>query len=511
MIRLLWLIFYFLTIYAFIPGFISRAFGFRAFRRGLAKRELALTFDDGPDPVYTPRLLDALKRYDAKATFFVVGSHAEQNPELIRRMHEEGHAIGIHNYVHRSNWIMSPWTVKRHILRTSEIIEGITGTKPLYYRPPWGIVNVFDFAQLRTMNIVLWTKMFGDWKKKVGTDNLYRKMRENLYPGQVFLLHDRGDTFGADEEAPAHTIAAVERILEDGRELELKFVTVEELMTLTDSNRAARLESKRAVRGGRSAATEVRSAARSEDHANAKDAAGSAETKRASSGSKIGPVKRVVVWAWMLWEKLFHVLFHLHPVGDGSFMHYRIIKYSGPDLVLRDQSRIQRGDLVAEMHFDNETMYRIGMQSKSAVQIALRLIREVKVALPDASRQFTVLHREKPIKAIFGISMVNRGAEALGFDTFSLKPGLFSKLTNWYLKLLMSIIHPDGKTKVRRQREKLEPRMILMSREMLNLWKDPAAAEAALKEAQESKKPSPAAAARQSELHEGGAAQPLIP
>ncbi|CAM3982157.1 polysaccharide deacetylase family protein [Cohnella lubricantis] len=492
--RLLWWIFYFLTVYAFIPGFVSRVFGFRVFRKGLAKREIALTFDDGPDPVYTPKLLDALKRYDAKATFFVVGAHAEQNPELIRRMHEEGHAIGIHNYVHRSNWIMSPWTVKRHVLRTSQIIESITGKQPQYYRPPWGIVNIFDFAQLRSLNIVLWTKMFGDWKKKVGADNLYRKMRESFFPGQVFLLHDRGDTFGADEEAPAHTIAAVERILEDGRELGLQFVAIDELIALSDSNRAARLESKRAVRG-KGGSSDVQE--------NAKKAG-------AGSSVKAGPFKQVVVWAWMQWERLFHVMFRLHPVGDGSFMHYRIIKYGGPDLVLRDQSRIQRGDLVAEMHFDNEAMYRIGMQSKSALQIALRLIRETKVALPDISRQLEVIHREKNVKAIFGISMVNRGAEGLGFDTFPLQPGLFSKMTNWYLKLLMSIIHPDGKAKVKRQREKLEPRMILMSREMLNLWQDPEAAEAALKEAQQSKKPSPAAAARQSELLMDGAGEPLI-
>lgn len=503
MMRLLWWIFDFLTVYAFIPGFISRVFGFRVFRRGVAKRELALTFDDGPDPRYTPMLLDLLKRYDAKATFFVVGSHAEQNPELIRRMHEEGHAIGIHNYVHRSNWVMSPWTVKRHVQRTSQIIESITGKKPQFYRPPWGIVNVFDFAQLRSLNIVLWTKMFSDWKKKVGADNLYRKMRENLFPGQVFLLHDRGDTLGADEEAPAHTIAAVERILEDGRELEFKFVTVDELMALSDGNRAARLASKRAIRRGGSEAH----ASSAADGSNGR--AGDAGTK-AAGVAKVGPVKRVVVGAWMLWEKLFHVVFRLHPVGDGSFMYYRIIRYSGPDLVLRDQSRIRRGDLVAELHFDNETMYRIGMQSKSAVQIALRLIREVKVALPDASRQFAVLHREQPIKAIFGVSMVNKGAEALGFDTFSLKPGLFSKLTNWYLKLLMSIIHPDGKSKIRKHGEKLEPRMILMSRKLLNLWQDPASAEAALKEAYQSKKPSPAAAARQSELREDGAIQPLV-
>lgn len=445
-----------IMIYALIPGFVSRAFGFRAFRRGLAAREVALTFDDGPDPVYTPRLLDLLKREGAKATFFVVGAHAEQNPELIRRMHEEGHTLGIHNYVHRSNWVMSPWTVKRHVQRTSDIIEGITGEKPRYYRPPWGIVNVFDFVLLRRMQIVLWTKMYGDWNRKVGAEGLYRKIRETLAPGQVLLLHDRGDTFGADREAPANTLAAVERTLRDGRELQLRFVGIGELIALTESNRTARAERKRAVRSGDAAA-------------------------------KTGPVKRVVVSGWMVWEKLFHVMFRLHPVGDGSFMHYRIIKYGGEELTLRDGSPIRRGDYVAEVHFDNESMYRMGMQSKSALQ----------VALPDASRRLISVPQGKEIKALYGVSMVNRGAEGLGFDTFPLKPGLFSVMSNWYLKLLMSIIHPDGKKKIARHGEKMEPRMILMSREMLALWRDPAAAEAALKEAAEAKKPAPAAAALQ--------------
>ncbi|KHF34701.1 Peptidoglycan-N-acetylglucosamine deacetylase [Paenibacillus sp. P1XP2] len=92
---LLWL-FYISSFYAFIPGLITRIFGFRVFRRGSTEHAYALTFDDGPDPQYTPQLLDLLKKYDAKATFFVVGSHAEQNPELVKRMYDEGHLIGIH-------------------------------------------------------------------------------------------------------------------------------------------------------------------------------------------------------------------------------------------------------------------------------------------------------------------------------------------------------------------------------------------------------------------------------
>ncbi|WP_051317959.1 polysaccharide deacetylase family protein [Cohnella thermotolerans] len=475
--RILWWLFYFLTFYAFIPGFVSRAFGFRAFRRGLAKREIALTFDDGPDPVYTPQLLDLLRKYEAKATFFVVGAHAEKHPEIILRMHEEGHTIGIHNYVHRSNWMMSPRTVKRQVQRTSDIIEGITGVRPIYYRPPWGIVNVFDFAQLRHMQIVLWTSMFGDWKEKVGVDKLYRKMRDRLAPGQVFLLHDRGDTFGADPEAPAHTIQALERLLREARERKLAFVGIGELMAITEENRALRKAKKQGAAAAGGEASGARSAPR-----------------------RAGPFKRLVVSLWMLWEKLFHVTFRLRPIGDGSFMYYRIVKYSGPELTLRDGSRLRRGDRVAELHFDNATMMAIGTRSKSAIQIAIRLIREVKATLPDVARELNAIPQSGEVKAIYGVSMVNQGAENLGFDTFALPKGLFAKATNWYLKLLMRIIHPDGSRKISKHSDKLEPRIIVMGRETLNGWAKPSAAEAEA-EAQEAeaKQESAAAAAREAD------------
>lgn len=171
---LLWL-FYISSFYAFIPGMISRIFGYRVFRKGTGLNEFALTFDDGPDPRFTPLLLDLLKKYDAKATFFVVGSNAERYPELIRRIHAEGHLIGIHNYVHKTNWLMRPATVRRQIQRTNDIIYNIIGERSTYYRPPWGIVNLFDISKRRQVEIVLWSVMFGDWREKLGAQRLTEK------------------------------------------------------------------------------------------------------------------------------------------------------------------------------------------------------------------------------------------------------------------------------------------------------------------------------------------------
>ena len=234
---ILWVGIYFLTFYALLPALVSRIFGFRVFRRGQTEREIALTFDDGPDPEYTPELLDLLKRHGAKGTFFVVGENADKHPDIIARIHEEGHILAIHNYVHKSNWLMRPSTVKRQIQRTSDAIERVTGIKPKYYRPPWGIVNLFDFAKKGRIQIVLWTSLFGDWSAKVGVEKLYRRMRRKLRPGEVFLLHDCGTTFGADRDAPANTIAALSRILEDGRKLGLTFVGIDEMIAITEARK----------------------------------------------------------------------------------------------------------------------------------------------------------------------------------------------------------------------------------------------------------------------------------
>lgn len=449
--RILWWVFYYFSIYAFLPGFFSRVFGLRAFRRGLTDREISLTFDDGPDPRYTPQLLDLLKEHGAKATFFVVGANAEKYPDIVKRIHDEGHDLGIHNYVHRSNWIMRPKTVKRQVERTSDIIYGITGERPRFYRPPWGIINIFDFARRSSLQIVLWTSMFGDWKEKVGADKLYRKMREKLGPGQVFLLHDCGETFGADPAAPANTIQAVRRILEDGASLGLRFVGIGEMIELTERAKA-----------------EKRKKAEAKLAVKKKKLASIGETAAASAGPRVGPFKRAVVAVWLLWEKLFHLVFRLKPLGNHDFMHYRVRKYSGPALKLQDGSELRRGDLIMELHFDNAKMYEIGMTSRSALQIAIRLIREVEGILPDIALEMERLPQRDEVKAIYGVTMIAKGAETIGFETFELPRGWFASLTNRYLRLLMRVIRPGG---AKKGTGAIAARTVVMTRERLAAWR----------------------------------------
>ncbi len=420
---ILWIGIYFLTFYAFLPAFVSRIFGFRVFMRGKSDREIALTFDDGPDPEYTPKLLDLLKRHGAKATFFVVGENAEKHPDIIARIHEEGHLLAIHNYVHKSNWLMRPSTVRKHIQRTSEVIERITGEKPKYYRPPWGIVNLFDFASKGRIQIVLWTSMFGDWSAKVGEDKLYRRMRSKLKPGEVFLLHDCGTTFGADRDAPAHTIAALSRILDDGREQGLEFVGIDRLIAITAARR-----------------------------------------------SKIGPLKKVVVTLWLQYEKLFHVVFRLRPVGDGHSFNYRVRKYAGPPIELLNTETLRSGDLVMELHFENKMMFEMGMNARNTMQIGIKIIREVEKALPDLGKALSVISNGDKVKALYGVSMIHRGAESLGFQVVDLPRGLFAWATNIYLRILIRVIHPSGSERVKEHGQSLEPRMLLMSRDNLHRW-----------------------------------------
>lgn len=446
---ILWIGFYFLTFYAFLPALVSRIFGFRVFLKGKTDRDIALTFDDGPDPVYTPKLLDLLKRYGAKGTFFVVGENAERYPEIIARIHEEGHIIGIHNYVHHSNWLMRPRTVKRQIHRTSDVIKKITGIRPLYYRPPWGIVNVFDYANLGYLQIVLWTSMFEDWRKKIGPEKLYRRMRRKLKPGQVFLLHDCGSTLGADRDAPAHTIEALERILNDGRDLGYRFIGIDEMIEMTEQEKKRRKSDKTAT--GKTPPLKNDPEGKGDRH-------------------KIGPLKKAIVSVWMLYEKLFHVLFRLRPVGDGESFNYRVRRYAGPPLDLRGNTTLRSGDYVMELHFENQMLFNLGMNSKSSLQTGIKIIREMEKALPQLARELGEAPNGGKVKALYGVSMVHRGAESLGYDTFDLPKGLFSWSTNIYLRLLMRIIHPGGKDRVREGRQPLNPRMVLMPRDVLLGW-----------------------------------------
>ncbi|WP_127529653.1 polysaccharide deacetylase family protein [Paenibacillus kobensis] len=424
--NLLILLFYGLTFYAFLPGLISRLFGFRVFKRGRAKREIALTFDDGPDPRYTPQLLDLLQRYGAKATFFVVGAHAERHPELLKRMQDEGHVIGVHNYEHKTNWLMRPKTVKRQIERTNEIIMNATGQRAVYYRPPWGIVNIFDYS-LRNLQIILWSSLFGDWRYKVGAKQLEQRMMKKLRPGEVMLLHDCGMTPGADENAPENMLKALDNVMREGVRRGFRFIAIDEMIGLTEKARA--LVPKRS--------------------------------------------KRIMIGLWLTWEKLFHLTFRTKPIGspDPSF-HYRVIKYHGRTLSLSGGRELVNGDPIVELHFDNKLLMELAHKSASPVATAIRLVREMEKRLPIMAMTIAEDAEARRAKAVYGVTMIHRGADRMGFQVHPLPDGLFARMSKIYLHILMRILTPPSKPGKKSERHAVEmaPHIVLFDMpDILNL------------------------------------------
>lgn len=420
--------FYILTFYAFLPGIVSRIFGFRVFKRGKSERELCLTFDDGPDAHYTLLLLDLLKKYEAKATFFVVGVNAEKHPDIIKRIHDEGHLIGIHNYVHKSNWLMRPRTVKRQIKKTLDIIHKITGQKTVYYRPPWGIVNLFDFTSLGYLHIILWSAMFGDWRKRVGAERLERRMMKKLRGGEVLLLHDCGTTFGADPDAPANMLIALERFLQAAQAKDLRCIRIDEMIETTDQSLS---------------------------HSR-------------SQASRMKPGKKMLVKLWLAWERCFHVLFRLKKTSDPDpSMYYRITRYHGQDVTMRDGRVLTKGDPVMELHFDNKKMYEMGMKSRSTMQVAIQVIRMVEKSLPYFAEQLISKPELAKVKALFGITMIHRGSEKFGFNVLDLPKGLFARLTKMYLKILLFVIHPNGQARLKDRSHELVPKRLVLSSEIV--------------------------------------------
>ncbi|PKQ89184.1 polysaccharide deacetylase family protein [Paenibacillus sp. BGI2013] len=425
---LLWLL-YLSSFYAFIPSLISRLFGFRVFRRGRSDTQFALTFDDGPDPHYTPRLLDLLRQHQAKATFFVVGEHAASHPELIQRIHEEGHLIGIHNYIHKTNWLMRPRTVRDQIQRTGQIIHEVTGVKTCYYRPPWGIMNLFDFFSKKERKIVLWSSMFEDWRSRVGAQRLTERMLKELRGGEVMLLHDRGTTLGADAHAPEQMLQALEVVLQEAERLGLQSVRVDTLMggiIVSESQNKTQLQ------------------------------------------TPLKLWKRIVVALWLGWEKLFHWVYHLRTASpEDPMLHFRSRVYHGARVEMNDGHVIQNGDPVIELHFDNQKLFELGVTSRSSMHLAIRMIRTMEQQLPDLARMVALEPELRSAKALYGVSMINRGPEKFGFTIQELPPGPFSAASKVYLKLLLSVIHPAGTKRLKQRTEQLVPKMIAMPLDLL--------------------------------------------
>lgn len=190
-------------------------------------RYMALTFDDGPYPPYTDRLLDILKEKQAHVTFFLVAEQAQRHPDLVRRMAAEGHTVGLHAFRHRDFLKLTAEEKQKDLKQGKRVLQTITGGEPVYWRPPHGFRDhsVMELAGRENLVVVNWSMTPRDWTG-IDRQEIYNRVIEKTDNGAIVLFHD-GDSpfYKASRQA---TVDAVGPLIDSLREKGYDLVSLEE-------------------------------------------------------------------------------------------------------------------------------------------------------------------------------------------------------------------------------------------------------------------------------------------
>ncbi len=181
---------------------------------------VALTFDDGPGE-YTNRLLDILERYDANATFFMIGEQVEYYADAVRREHDMGMEQGNHSWDHRTLTHLSDEDIQSEISSTNDVIRRVTGEEPTLFRPPGGGYNQAVFDNSFGMPVILWSIDTLDWSTK-NADSTYNSVMSQVKDGDIILMHEIYEA----------SVDAAERLIPALKEKGFRLVTVSQLASL---------------------------------------------------------------------------------------------------------------------------------------------------------------------------------------------------------------------------------------------------------------------------------------
>ncbi|WP_031422201.1 polysaccharide deacetylase family protein [Exiguobacterium sp. NG55] len=184
---------------------------------------VALTFDDGPHPIVTPHILETLEKYQARATFFMLGSQMEFYPDVARQVALSGHELANHTEHHPDLTQLSEKGVKEELEQVDERIERLTGQRPSLVRPPYGAKNemIEQIIQTKEQTLALWTVDSFDWSHR-NADQMYRLIMDNVHPSAVVLMHDIHES----------TAEGLPKVLDALKREGYTFVTMSELLTL---------------------------------------------------------------------------------------------------------------------------------------------------------------------------------------------------------------------------------------------------------------------------------------
>ncbi|MGD0152784.1 MAG: polysaccharide deacetylase family protein [Thermacetogeniaceae bacterium] len=197
-------------------------------RKGEAGNKVALTFDDGPDPVFTPLILEILAQRGVSGTFFMIAENARKYPDLVRQIITRGHEVGSHGMHHSPFWFLSPRRSRLEIQESLTTLRELSGKPVRCFRPPWGMSNLITHYWMRktAQKVVLWSLDSLDWFFMTPARLIIRKVSRWVCPGSIILFHDGS---GVQRNAAALT-EALPQLLEDLLAKGLVPVTVSQLM-----------------------------------------------------------------------------------------------------------------------------------------------------------------------------------------------------------------------------------------------------------------------------------------
>lgn len=391
--------------YLLIPELCLHFLGLGAWKRQYTPG-VTLTFDDGPDPRYTPRLLELLAKQKITACFFLVAEKAIQHPELVRQIRDAGHIIGSHGYYHRHAWFLSPWKTWNLWNKSIVELQKITYQQPQYVRGPWGGVNLafFLWCRINKKRIIVWTTDGMDWESPRTPAEILQRVFRKTSEGTIVLLHDSGGAPGA----PENTLASLEELcLKIRTELNLPIVPL--------------------------------------------------------SFPDWSFLRRLAFRLWEKWEHYYAKKNGVHRLDEHNLFRLARTHYHGPDLYTDDGTLLAtKGDTVGELHLDN---IRLRVAGTDMQKIGFRILKQIRLSLPILARYISTNPNYKDLKVFIGITMINRGVKGLGF-TVQEYPNRNGFVIGLLQKVIMRIYHPAGN---KRDIDKLgdKPKLIWISTETI--------------------------------------------
>ncbi|NBO57697.1 MAG: polysaccharide deacetylase family protein [Chitinophagia bacterium] len=199
-----------------VPRWLRMLYPNRTWSLPVAEKILYLSFDDGPHPTITPKVLALLKQYNAKATFFCLGKNVEKYPDVFKSIQVAGHSIGNHSFHHLNGWKSNNQIYIDDVTKASSLIHSNL------FRPPYGRLKFSQASALREKGyeLIMWTVLSADYDQHITKEQCAMRVVENIKPGAIVLFHD-------SEKAEGRMLYALEELLKDATKKGLRFEAIE--------------------------------------------------------------------------------------------------------------------------------------------------------------------------------------------------------------------------------------------------------------------------------------------